>query len=69
MIFMFYSEVLLLFYFFHLVFDFVSLTCISYIGGSHLVGTIPLRIQCYYHTPDTLGTLPDIAANARPLRA
>ena len=22
-----------------------------------------------YHTPDTLGTLPDIAANARPLRA
>ena len=21
------------------------------------------------HTPDTLGTLPDIAANARPLRA
>ena len=24
---------------------------------------------CLNHTPDTLGTLPDIAANARPLRA
>ena len=25
--------------------------------------------ECPAHTPDTLGTLPDIAANARPLRA
>ena len=28
-----------------------------------------LRSQCPLHTPATLGTLPDIAANARPLRA
>ena len=25
--------------------------------------------RCCHHTPDTLGTLPDIEANARPLRA
>ena len=27
------------------------------------------KTKCCNHTPDTLGTLPDIAANARPLRA
>ena len=28
-----------------------------------------IEYKCNLHTPDTLGTLPDIAANARPLRA
>ena len=27
-----------------------------------------VRSKRFCHTPDTLGTLPDIAANARPLR-
>ena len=29
---------------------------------------VPIFV-CLFHIPDTLGTLPDIAANARPLRA
>ena len=31
--------------------------------------TIKMKSKWSKHTPDTLGTLPDIAANARPLRA
>ena len=33
--------------------------------GNHVL----MYEQWHHHTPDTLGTLPDVAANARPLRA
>ena len=37
--------------------------------GEQLRDSNQIKCERQNHTPDTLGTLPDIAANARPLRA